>query len=66
MNNLLQTTAVVLGVARPRLSGRGSLKVGVVAKNLRALRAQLYLQPHHIKIPRSAPEHKCSLAEVYK
>jgi hypothetical protein len=45
----------MLGVARPRLRGRGPLKVGVVAKNLRALCAQLYLQPHHIKIPRSAP-----------
>ena len=36
-------------------NGRGPLKVGVVAKIFRTLCAQLYLQPHHIKIPRSAP-----------
>ncbi len=41
----------MLGVVRMRFSGCGSLKTGVVAK----ICAQLYLQPYHTKIPRSAP-----------
>ena len=41
-------TAVLLGHLR-------RLKVGVVAKKFRALRAQLNLQPHHTKNPRSTP-----------
>ena len=31
------------------------IKVGVVAKNFRAIRAQLNLQTHHTKNPKSTP-----------
>ena len=35
------------------------IKSGRGRKIFRALRAQLYLQPHHTKNPRSAPEQVC-------
>ena len=40
------------------------IKSGRGRKNFRALRAQLYLQPHHTEIPRSAPAAVCRLSVI--